>query len=927
MNYDFKLVESKVEAFWKKKQAKIKKSLQYEPKKKMFSFLEGPPTANASPGLHHMEARVFKDIVCRFNFMKGFAVPRKGGWDCHGLPVEVQIEKQLKLGTKKDVLKYGIGNFNQACRKSVFSHIEEWNKFTEKLAYWIDLKNPYITLENNYIESVWWSLKEIYKKGLLYEGYKVVPFCPRCETTLSSHEVAQGYEEIEEETITVKFKEKGKERYFLSWTTTPWTLPSNIALAVNQNLTYVVVKHEGKEYVITENRAYHYFKNPEIVKKIKGKELKGTEYEPLFDYFVGKVNKPAWKIIPADYVADTEGTGIVHTAPAFGEVDYENCKEYGMAFVNPVTINGVFKEEVKDFAGLSIFAANKKIIEKLKAEGKLFSTERYKHDYPFCWRCKNPLMYYATNSWFIAMSKFRSQLVKNNEKINWFPDYIKEGRFGNWLAEIKDWALSRQKFWGTPLNIWKCECGNRECIGSVEELRKKAVNAKGKIDLHKPEIDEIKLKCKCGKEMKRVPDVIDCWYDSGCAPFAQFHYPFENKEMFKKSFPYDFIAEALDQTRGWFYTMHAISTILFNTPAYKNVICAGLVVDDKGEKMSKSKGNIIDPWQMFSLIGVDASRLLMCLSAPGNDKRIGTETANKTVMPFITILWNSYLFAKDMKRTGVKKLKLEDKWLISKVNSLNESVEKNLEANEFQLCHSDIKDFVMNDLSRFYIKLVKKRDDASVKFTLNYVFDRLAKLMAPFMPYFSEFLYLDLLGKKNSVHFEKWPSVERKHLNKKLEREVEIIKNIVETSHAERKNVNIKLKYPLRLATVDCEKETADAIKHQKDILCRMANIKDVKIGKKSKEIKIELDTKIDGKLKQEWLLRELLRAVQEKRKEMGLNIKDKISLYLPDEKAFKAEKKTIEQTTGSKVTFGKIRGKREEFEFEGKKYEFGVEK
>ncbi|MEK6836020.1 MAG: isoleucine--tRNA ligase, partial [Nanoarchaeota archaeon] len=665
--YNFKNVEEEVTNLWNKQSKEIKASLQYDSKKKLYSFLEGPPTANAPPGLHHVEMRVFKDLFCRFKYMQGFTVPRKGGWDCHGLPVEVQVEKSLKLNSKKDILRYGIAKFNKKCHDSVFSYIQDWSKLTEKMAFWIDLEKPYVTLDNNYIESVWWSLKELYNKKMLYEGHKVVPFCPRCETPLSSHEVALGYKDVTEPTITVKFKLKNKNQYLLAWTTTPWTLPSNLALAINPKIDYAVVKQDNSEYILASDLVKKYFENAKIIKKIKGKELLNLKYEPIFPYF--KNLKNSFKIIAGKFVSTEEGTGIVHMAPAFGEDDYEACKLNKIDFVQPIDETGHFTSEVKDFRGMFVKDADPKIIDYLEKKEILFSKESYTHSYPFCWRCETPLIYYAMKSWFIKVSSFRDQLLKNNAKINWIPKHIKEGRFGNWLEGAKDWALSRKKFWGTPLPIWRCnKCKNEIIIGSIKELKEKS-GIKKDIDLHKPEIDNVKIKCnKCKAFMTRVQDVIDCWYDSGAATFAQFHYPFENKEIFAKGFPYDFIAEAIDQTRGWFYTLHVLGTLLFSRNAYKNVVCAGLLLDEKGEKMSKSKGNVIDPWYMFNTVGVDDTRLQFCITEVGDDKRFSVNLVNQQVMPFLTILWNSYQYSKLLKSTNKPNLQLEDKWILSRLN-------------------------------------------------------------------------------------------------------------------------------------------------------------------------------------------------------------------------------------------------------------------
>jgi len=1004
--YDHKTIEKRTEKLWKKEKKKIEKSLQHNPKKPLFSFLEGPPTANAPPGLHHLEARVFKDLVCRYKFMQGFSVPRKGGWDCHGLPIEVQVERKLNLPTKKDVLKYGIKKFNETCRTEVFSHIDEWEAFTKKSAFWIDLKNPYVTMTNEYIESVWWSLKELWKKKLLYQGHKVVPYCPRCETALSSHEVAQGYKEVDVESFTAKFKLKNPPEetdiFFLVWTTTPWTVPSNVALAVNPEITYAYVKSGHEIFILAKARVPHYFgENPKIIKEVKGKELLDMEYEPLFDYFVGKIKKRAWFVISADYVTDTEGTGIVHIAPAFGEEDYQSGLEYNLPFIQPVGKDGTFTDDVEHFKGKFVMDADPEIIEYLNSRGLVFLVEKYRHDYPFCWRCESPLIYYAMNSWFIAVSKYRKELVKHNEKIKWFPEHIKVGRFGNWIGEAKDWALSRTKFWGTPLPIWRClACKNEICIGSIGELKKFSTKPLKKIDLHKPYVDDIELKCpKCKGLMKRVPEVIDTWYDSGAAPFAQFHYPFENVKRFEKAFPYDFIAEAIDQTRGWFYTLHVLGVLLFNSIAYKNVVCAGLIADEKGEKMSKSKGNVIDPWDIFERYGVDAARLLMCASPPESLKRVGPHTIEELVMPFLNNLWNCMQFVSQLRVKKTGKKKPEDSWIISRAQSLILEVQKHLENHEYHHCYSAIQDFVMEDLSRWYIKLVRTRPEAVVKKTLLECLEIVSKLSAPFIPYFSDYIWLELFKKKTSIHFEPWPKTNKRKINKKLEAEMKIIKKIVEASNAARAESHIKLKYPLPVLTVTGKKEVMSAARTLKDVLATMANVKKVKLGKvklvytvkpnwpvagkkygprikqiaaelnkldptrlkqtlhKAKRVsiaglflvpedfiftehvpkelagkefpggKVFIDTKPSPSLKQEWLARELIRAVQHKRKTLGLQVKDRIVLFLPEDGPFKKLAKQISSATGSRIVFGKLAGSLGQIEFEGKRYQFGVKK
>jgi isoleucyl-tRNA synthetase len=848
--YDFKKIEAEAESLWSKKRI-VERALYNYRKKPLFSFLEGPPTANAPPGLHHAETRIFKDLVCRYNFMNGFSVPRKGGWDCHGLPVEVQVEKKLRLTSKKDVLKYGVDRFTKICKTDVFSHIREWEKFTKKLGFWIDLKRPYVTMENNYIESVWWSIKELYGKNLLYEGLKIVPYCPRCETALSSHEVALGYQDIIEDSLVVKFKLLDEERYVLAWTTTPWTLPSNLALAINPNIDYVVVSYQNEEYILAKATVQKYFKEPKIVQEIKGSELIGKSYVPLFKYYVEKygLGKKAWKIYSGDFVATEEGTGVVHIAP-YGEDDFVLLTSEEIALVQPVAEDGHFKPEVSDFAGLFVKDADPKIIEHLQKKGLLFLVEKYPHSYPFCWRCDTPLLYYVKKSWFIRVTACKEQLLANNEKVNWYPAHIKEGRFGDWLSNVKDWALSRSKFWGTPLPIWRCKCGKEVVIGSVKELREKGINVPQKIDLHKPFIDEIKLRCVCRKAMSRVPDVIDCWYDSGSATFAQFHYPFENVELFKKSFPYDFIAEAIDQTRGWFYTLHVLGTLLFDSPAYKNVVCAGHIVDENGDKMSKSKGNVIDPWEVFDKIGIDALRLQMCSASPGNPKRFGYSLVNESTMPFLTIMWNSCYFVSEFynyqasdgsEKAEYDELHLEDKWLISRVNALVKAVSENLDKNEYQECISQIRYFINEDFSRWYIKLVRERSqekDKALAYTFRYTLTRLSKIIAPFAPYFAEYIFQYFeLGEEKSVHLSKWPRLEKPE--EQLLESMEQCKGIVQGILSAREKINLGVRWPLQEVVIESEDEKlSQAVEMLKELISRHTNIREVYCVKKFEKLK-----------------------------------------------------------------------------------------
>lgn len=946
--YNFKEVEEKAKKTISKKE--IENSVKNDKKrKKTFSFLEGPPTANAPPALHHLEVRTYKDIINKFRYMQGFNVPRKAGWDCHGLPVEVQIEKKLGLNSKKDIQKYGEAKFINDCRESVFSYIKEWDKSTERLNYWIDLKNPYRTLDNKYIESVWWSLKTLYDKQLLYESHKVVPFCPRCETPLSSHEVAQGYKKVSEDSVVVKFKLKDKNESLLVWTTTPWTLPSNLGIAVNSKIDYAYIKENNETYIVAKDLVKNFFENSKPMKTIKGKELVGLKYEPLFSYFKALENqgfsdpqnskkerilkdmKNSFRIIEGDFVTTEDGTGLVHMAPAFGEVDYDACKKNNLGFVQPIDTNGKFTSEIPEYQGKFIKSCDKEIIKRLEEEGKLFKVLKYEHDYPFCWRCNTPLMYYAIKSWFIEVTKFKKRMIELNNKINWIPEHIQEGRFGDWLENVKDWALSRNKFWGTPLPIWRCECGEEEIIGSIEELKKKSSKkiSDKEIDLHKPWIDNVKIKCpKCKKEMKRVPEVIDCWYDSGSASFAQFHYPFENKEEFKKRYPYDFIAEAIDQTRGWFYTLHVLGTMLFNDAAYKNVICAGHIIDEKGEKMSKSKGNVLNPNQVLDEVGVDATRLQFCIVDIGGPKRFGINMVKQDVIPFLNILWNTHQYYQQLDNSKKAEIKIEDKWILSRLNLVMKETTENLEKYQIDKALKPIMDFVVNDFSKTYIKIVRDREDSNVKKVIEEILNKISRLLAPYAPNITEVIYQEF-GEK-SVHLSEWPKVDAKKIDKKLEEEFGFILLVIEKGLAERDKIQIGLKWPLAKVSISSEKSIK---KELQGIILRQLNVKKIEI-KKDKELSVSLDTKITPELEEEGYAREISRQVQAFRKTLGLNKKDKIKLMIiSDEemkKTFEKQKNFIKDRTNSKnveiVTTGKEKFKNTtEFKIKDKRGEIVI--
>ncbi|MBU1975087.1 MAG: isoleucine--tRNA ligase [Nanoarchaeota archaeon] len=856
--YDFKEIEQTVGKYWVQDKDRIFSSLQFpKANEKLYSWVEGPPTANAPPAIHHVEVRVYKDLFLRFKAMQGYIVARKGGWDCHGLPVEVQVEKKLKLKDKKEVVEYGVGKFIDECKTDVFKFIKDWNESTEKLAFWVDLDNAYKTLDTNYMESVWWSLKEIHNKGLLYKGHKVVPMCPRCETPLSSHEVAQGYKNVEEKSVTVQVKLKDEDAYLLVWTTTPWTLPGNNSIAMHPDIEYVFVEDKGefkgKTFVLAKELVPKYFPEHTINKTVKGEYFKDKLYQPIFPYFP-KI-KNGYKILMADYVNTEEGTGLVHQAAAYGEIDYEVNKEHEVEFFHVLDRQARFVPEVVDFAGMFAKDADPLIIEWLRKQEKLFVEYAYKHDYPFCWRCDSPLIYYAMDSWFIAVSKIRDKLVKINDQINWYPNHIKEGRFGNWIAEAKDWALSRNKFWGTPLPIWVCEdCNHLEAIGSIKELMEKGkINGKpiGKPidDLHIMTVNPIEIDCpKCKKPMKRTPEVIDCWYDSGSATFAQWHYPFEHKAEFERAFPYDYIVEAVDQTRGWFYTLHVLAAILFDKPAYKNVAVAGLMCDEKGEKMSKSKGNIIQPNEIFDKYGVDATRLVMASYALGNQLKFGDSQFQEIVMPFFNTLWNTYNFispiiAEKAKKIDPKNLKVEDNWILLKLKKLTIDLTNHLDNHEYNVGLTKIMEYVEEDMSRWYIKLIRDRVDDEkehLNSILSHCFETLMRLLAPYAPYITEYLYREVYDK--SVHFESWPRLETLTSDEEnLQEDMANAREIVAGVLGARDKAGIGVRWPLAECIIDTQDEKIKrAVASLSELIKKQTNIKEIVV----KKFAVEYDMK-----------------------------------------------------------------------------------
>ncbi|WP_146955531.1 isoleucine--tRNA ligase, partial [Clostridium butyricum] len=712
-------MEKDIAKLWKEKDV-IQKSFDSNKDGEHFTFFDGPPTANGKPHVGHILTRVMKDIIPRYKVMQGYQVLRKAGWDTHGLPVELEIEKKLGISGKEQIEDYGVEKFITECKDSVFSYVSLWEKMSEQIGYWVDMDDPYVTYHNNYIESEWWALKKLWDKGLLYKGHKVMPYCPRCGTALSSHEVAQGYKDVKDLTATAKFKVVGEEnKYILAWTTTPWTLPSNLALCINKAYTYCEVKVEDETYILAKDLVEKVLgeREYEIIKEFKGEELLGVKYEQLLPF--AKVEGKAFEVIHGDYVTLTDGTGIVHIAPAYGEDDSLVAKKNGITFVNLVDASGNFVPEVTPWAGKFVKKCDESICNYLEENNKLFDKHRHMHSYPHCWRCDTPLLYYPKDSWFVRMTEMRDKLLENNNKVNWYPDNIRTGRFGKFLENVIDWGISRDRYWGTPLPIWQCECGHRECIGSREELEAKATTDCKGIELHKPYVDGIKLTCPdCGKEMTRTNEVIDCWFDSGSMPFAQWHYPFENKEKFEKNFPAQFISEAVDQTRGWFYTLMAISTCLFDTNPFENCIVLGHVLDKKGLKMSKSKGNVVDPFEVLGSQGADATRWhFYTASAPWLPTRFSTEDVAETQRKFLGTLWNVYSFYvlyADIDKFDPTKYadfvsdNVMDKWITSKLNTLIKTVEENLDGYKITQAALAIEDFT-DELSNWYVRRNRSR--------------------------------------------------------------------------------------------------------------------------------------------------------------------------------------------------------------------------
>ncbi len=822
-------LEQEIQAFWNARNV-FGKSVAAREGGPAFTFYEGPPTANGRPGIHHVMSRTLKDLVCRYKTMLGFQVHRKAGWDTHGLPVEIEVEKSLGLKHKDDILDYGVAQFNEECRKSVWKYKADWEEMTRMMGYWVDLDHPYVTFENSYIESVWWALRQYFDKGLISKGYKIQPYCPRCETPLSSHEVSLGYREVKDPSIYVKMKVKGSsDTYFLVWTTTPWTLISNVALAVHPEIHYVTAVQKGEKLILAEARLGVLGEGYEVVERVKGEELIGREYERLFSYHA--TAEKGWYVIGADFVTTEDGSGIVHIAPAYGEDDYEAGRKYGLPTIHPVNKSGEFGAEVTEFAGKFVKDADPEIIALLKQRGLLYKKESHLHSYPHCWRCTSPLLYYARESWYIRTTEYAQRMIERNREINWIPPEVGEGRFGNWLEENKDWALSRDRFWGTPLPIWICRsCGSQKCVGSVEEL-KQGDGVPVPLDLHKPFVDRITFTCACGGTMERTPELIDVWFDSGAMPFAQWHYPFENKDVFESGYPADFISEGIDQTRGWFYTLHAIGTFLFDKPAFKNVLVNELILDKQGQKMSKSKKNTVDPFYLIRKYGADATRWYLVANSPvWRPTLFDEEGIGEVQRKFFSTLLNTYAFfalyanidgfAPSEPRIPPAERPEIDRWILSELHSLLRNCRMWLDAYDVTRAARGISDFTIDQLSNWYVRRNRRRfwkseqgrDKTAAYQTLYEVLVNLAKMIAPVAPFLAEELFRNLtdgmgVEETESVHLAAFPEPDPSVIDPSLEARMERAIRIVGLVRAMRMKSNLKVRQPLKKVIVPVASE------------------------------------------------------------------------------------------------------------------------
>ncbi|MCG6915626.1 isoleucine--tRNA ligase [bacterium BMS3Abin03] len=906
-------IEKKILKFWDEHKI-FEKSVSSRSEDKPYTFYEGPPTANGKPGIHHVISRTLKDLVCRYKTMQGYRVERKAGWDTHGLPVEIEVEKKIGIKHKSEVVEYGIEKYNQACRESVFTYLDLWEKMTKQMGYWIDLNSAYITLRNEYIESVWWALKTLFDKGLIYKDYKIVPQDPKSETVLSSHELALGYRETKDPSVYVLFKIKDKDEHFLVWTTTPWTLISNVALAVGPYVDYVKIMVGDKKIILAKERLSVIDGEYEILEEMKGKKLEEIEYEQLFPY--AKVNKKAFYVVPGNFVSTEDGSGIVHIAPAFGADDYELSKEFDLPMVQPVTRGGLFTDEVTDFAGKFVKDADKDIIYKLKQEGKLYRKETITHTYPFSWRHEDvPVIYYARESWFIKTTAISKRMVELNKTINWQPPEVGSGRFGNWLEENKDWALSRDRFWATPLPIWLCEDGDMFAVGSIEELKDGFIEEDGKrksvreiedIDLHKPFVDRIFFE-KNSKIYKRTPELIDVWFDSGSMPFAQYHYPFENKEKFEKSlFPADFICEGIDQTRGWFYTLHAIASMLFDNVAYKNVIVNELILDKNGQKMSKSKGNTVDPFMLFDKYGADTTRwYLIANSPPWRPTLFDEDGLVEVQRKFFGTLLNTYSFlalyanidkfSYREEAIPVEEREEIDQWIISKLNSLIVEFKDLMDEYEVTKAARAVSDFTIDHLSNWYVRRCRRRfwksemnkSKLAAYQTLYEALIVICKLTSPFAPFISEELYLSLNSstKKEdfeSVHLAEYPAAGK--IDEELELKMEVAQQVVYLTRAMRAKSNLKVRQPLKKIMVVVDKNKRAVLSKMRDVILDEVNIKEL--------IVLDDDSKIVSK------------SAKANFKTLGPKYGKKVQIISKEIKEFKSDKiKALENGEQVKLT------------------------
>lgn len=911
-------IEEEILEFWNKDKT-FEKSLKKNKDKKSYIFYDGPPFATGMPHYGHILGSVTKDVYGRFWTMKGRYVRRVWGWDCHGLPIENISEKGLNINSKDEIEKMGIKKFNDYCRSKVLEYADAWKEIVKRIGRWVDMENSYKTMDNEYIESVWWAFKQLWEKGYIYGGEKILMYCPRCSTPLAKAEIAMdnSYKKIKEDSIVVKFKlinkKFSKNVYALAWTTTPWTLPSNLALTVNPNLEYVYLKDksDGETYLLAKKLVYNFFKNPqeyEILEEIKGRKLEGEEYEPLFNYF--RKNKNSFKFLLGDFVTAEDGTGVVHTAPAFGEDDYNICKKYRIPMVAPVNEKGIFTDEVKDFSGEYVHDSNEKIIEFLKKNKKIVLIKKIEHEYPFCYRCETKLLYRAVPSWFVDIQKIKPKLLKISQKINWHPAFLKNGRVKYTIETAPDWNISRNRYWATAMPVWVSKDGEKLVIGSIDELKKYAKNIRGKVDLHKDFLDGVILE-KNGKEFNRIPEVLDCWFESGAMTFAQFHYPFENKKFFEENFPSQFVAEYIAQVRAWFYYMIVLSTILFEEIPFENVVTTGTVLAEDGEKMSKSKNNFTDPTILINKYGVDALRFYL-MSSPvmnSDDINFSDKNVEEIYKKIILLIYNSLNFYENCRgaeKGNLQSDNLTDRWILFRLNEFGEKTEKYLEEyNTIKACE-EIRKFI-DDLSTWYLRINRERiaEEKEARETLKFVLNNFSKIISPMLPFASEKIYQSLNGNKNSVHLEEYPKFKSKKAEKKLLEDMKNIREIISSGLKARDKLHIGLRWPLAKAKIISDKKIS---KEFQKIIEEQLNVKKIEI-KTGKEISVEFDTAVTPELEAEGYARELSRQVQAFRKELGFEKKQsiKLQIILEDEqfkKILETKKEFIKERTNSKELF-----------------------